>query len=347
MSQWAYSALRLLPDPAARSLLFRGHNRAWPRLRAPRTFNEKVNWRILKDRRRELAWTCDKSRMKGRAAATADVRVPATVWSGSDVRELADVALPERWVLKPNNSSGRIHLGSGRPGSGALDDLATATAGWLAPWQSRFLGEWAYDQADPVYLVEEFIVAEVAEGVPVDYKFFVFDGVPQFLPVDVGRFGHHRRGFFTTDWRQLDVSNGHAPVESLDRPAALEEMTEVAARIAAGLDFLRVDLYAPDGVVWFGEVTPYPGSGLERIEPVSYDLAWGELWVLPTLRTGSPYRTRAARGRTSHRPRRALVSARELASDPATTARRPRRSPYCLASDTGVPSVRRVRAWSS
>ena len=283
MPQWTYSALRLLPDPAARSLLFSSCHRARSHLRAPRTFNEKVNWRVVNDHRPELAWTCDKQRMKQRATETADVRVPATLWSGTDLAELADVDLPSRWVLKPNNGSGRVHLGDGRVDAAQAADLARATEGWLVPWQSRFLCEWAYDQADAVFLVEEFVGTGTSDGVPVDYKFHVFDGVPHFLQVDVGRFDTHRRGFFSTDWEQLDVTIAAPPLRSLERPALLEAMTEVAAQVAAGLDFMRVDLYAVDGAVWFGEVTPYPGSGLNPIEPAAYDHAWGALWTLPAL----------------------------------------------------------------
>src|SRR3954471_821280 len=64
-----------------------------------------------------------------------------------------------------------------------------------------------------------------------------------------------------------------------------------ASRIAAGYDMLRVDFYEHDGVLWFGELTPYPGAGLSRLEA---ELGWllGSWWTLPVARRllprGSP-----------------------------------------------------------
>ena len=48
-------AVSLLPVRHRRTLRFlRTHGRL-PRMRNPRTFNDKISWRVLKDRRRELA----------------------------------------------------------------------------------------------------------------------------------------------------------------------------------------------------------------------------------------------------------------------------------------------------
>ena len=58
---------------------------------------------------------------------------------------------------------------------------------------------------------------------------------------------------------------------------------EIASTLGTGWDFIRVDLYAVDGEVWFGEYTPYPGSGLLRYKPMSFDLEQGLQWKLPSL----------------------------------------------------------------
>jgi hypothetical protein len=285
VSQWKYSALRVLPDSACRAILHRRSQGSWPRLREPRTFSEKVNWRILRDRRPDIAWTCDKLAMKERAAAVGGARIPATIWKGDDLHALAGLDLPERWVLKPNNGSGLVHIGHGSLSHAEASRLAHDTAGWLDPWQARYLREWAYTKAERVFVVEQF-VEELGGSAPVDYKFHVFDGVVGFIQVELGRFqGHlHSRAFFSADWDRLDVSVGGLPPPAvLARPPALAGMTAVAQRVAAGFDFLRVDLYAPGGEIWFGEVSPYPGSGLSQIVPAAFDEEWGRLWALPSL----------------------------------------------------------------
>jgi hypothetical protein len=287
VSQWKYSALRALPDSVCRRVLYRRLVGAWPNQREPRTFNEKVNWRVLNDRREDLVWTCDKLLMKEHARRVEGLRVPDTLWSGTDLRELAELDLPDRWVLKPNNGSGKVHLGVGRLGPPDVAALLRLTKGWLDPWQSRYLREWAYRRARPVFLVEEF-VGTGEDLLPADYKFHVFDGVLGFVQVDVARapLDPQRRVYVSPDWDLIDVVIGAPPAPwPLERPPLLERMVAVALEIAQGFDFLRVDLYAPGDEIWFGEVAPYPASGLVPITPSSVDERWGELWTLP-LRTG-------------------------------------------------------------
>lgn len=71
----------------------------------------------------------------------------------------------------------------------------------------------------------------------------------------------------------------------------LGRMLEVAGALGSGWDFIRIDLYAVDGEVWFGECTPYPGGGLLRYKPKQFDLDSGRHRQVPTLawvRPGQP-----------------------------------------------------------
>ncbi|WP_235570753.1 hypothetical protein [Mycobacterium sp. Root265] len=63
--------------------------------RRPRTFNEKVNWRILYDRRERIVAACDKLRMKEMAREAypgEDLSIPETYWSGTDLRDAPDLS---------------------------------------------------------------------------------------------------------------------------------------------------------------------------------------------------------------------------------------------------------------
>ena len=60
-------------------------------------------------------------------------------------------------------------------------------------------------------------------------------------------------------------------------------MTEVSEALGREFDFIRVDLYDVEGSVWFGELTPYPGGGLDPFDP-RLDRELGALWVLPPRR---------------------------------------------------------------
>jgi hypothetical protein len=170
-----------LPVQSSRRALFMHFNRRLPHFQNPVTFNEKVNWRILNDRRLLLEWTCDKLAMKERVRTVPGLRVPRTIWAGTDVRELEGTQLPEHWVLKPNHRSGIVCFGHGRPDTSSLTAI---TRKWLRSAQSEDLHEWAYSRAQRLLLVEDLLGAPGSP--PQDYKYFVFAG--SIVPT-----GHHWR----------------------------------------------------------------------------------------------------------------------------------------------------------
>ena len=60
-------------------------------------------------------------------------------------------------------------------------------------------------------------------------------------------------------------------------------MLAIAAQLGRPFDYMRVDLYDDNGVIKFGELTPYPASGLGRFIPASFDTELGKAWTLPAL----------------------------------------------------------------
>ena len=266
-----------LPAETYRSLKFLRTHKRLPR-RKPKTFSEKINWRILNDRRALLSWTGDKLAMKERATAYGGVRVPRTLWTGTDVRELVAVSLPERWVLKPNGSSGAVHFGKHRISRPEADALAEQTEYWLDAADVTHRREWIYSQARRVFLSEQCIGSGQTLT---DFKFFVFNGEPRLVQVDTDRFNDHRRAMYDVEWMPVPVRYAFPASAPIARPERLDQMLKIAADLGREFDFIRIDLYDVDGEVWFGEFTPYPASGLAPIEPRSYDELWGSWWQLP------------------------------------------------------------------
>lgn len=269
----------LLPAPVRRTLLYRRATGRFPPLRRPRTFTEKLNWRITVDRRELLAPTCDKLAMKEHARTLAPglVRVPETLWSSTDVAGLADVDLAGPWVLKPNHSCIRRLFGRG---PADVADLRRRTAGWVEERYWRTSEEWAYRRARPALLVEEFI--GVPGVVPADLKVPVVGGEPRLVELHTGRGDDHRVRLYSPAWEPLPWTIGYRPGPDAAPPERLEDLLKVATALADGFDMLRVDCYEVDGELWFGELTPYPGAGLAPLEP-ELDAQLGAVWTLPPL----------------------------------------------------------------
>jgi hypothetical protein len=61
----------------------------------------------------------------------------------------------------------------------------------------------------------------------------------------------------------------------INRPKNLDQAIKIAETIGNDFDFIRVDLYLVNDLIYFGELTNTPGSGVEKITPYSMDLYLG------------------------------------------------------------------------
>jgi hypothetical protein len=268
-----------IPQVVKRRALYAVRHHRLPRLRQPRSFTEKLTWRILNDRRPILASTCDKLRVK-EDGARAGIDVARTLWSGVDLQDALGVPLPDRWVLKPNHRSGMVYFGRDAMTRLDLANLRRFTEGWMYDYHGKKLGEWAYSQARQLMFIEEMIGNAAAP--PVDFRFFTFDGIVNCIQVDDSYVSHARR-FYTPAWTPLDVLHRCPLAVPIAPPRGLDTMLGWAREFGRPFDFMRVDFYDVEGTVFLGELTPYPSSGLQRFSPREFDLSLGEAWTLPSL----------------------------------------------------------------
>jgi hypothetical protein len=268
-----------LPDQAALSLQYwRAHGR-FPNLLDPKTFTEKVQVRKLYDRDVRLPDWADKAKVKDIIAPLIGIEhVIPTLFLGKDIDTFAVRNLPRPFVIKPTHSCGD-----------AIFIRENDDPHWVAiklkcdEWINRSYGtrarEWLYEQIEPRIIVEPMLGG--GEIVPVDYKWFVFDGVPRYLHVDYGRYRSRTQAIMDADWNRVDAQMVHprAP-DPIPRPKGFDDMKRIAATLGKGFDFVRIDQYDIDGAVYFGEATFYPGSGFMRYDPVSFDETLGKLWKM-------------------------------------------------------------------
>ncbi|WP_137180611.1 ATP-grasp fold amidoligase family protein [Roseomonas sp. AR75] len=282
LRRWRQAIRRVRADYRA------AHGHA-PHLFRPRRFNEKMQWRKLFDLDPRLALFSDKLATRDHVVGEVGrAHVAPLLWSGSDPDAMPLETLPTPFIVKSSHGSGDVVLVRDRARLDAAALRATAR-GWLATCHGTRLTEPGYVHV-PRRLVVEALLRGHGGAAPVEYKVMCFGGRPHSILCVVAPDGPvgRRTAFHAPDWQPLPFRHAHlVPIEgTLPRPEALAEMLAIAARLAAGVSQLRVDLYdTAEGIV-VGELTAYHLSGLDPFVPDAADLALGAAWPLrfPLLR---------------------------------------------------------------
>lgn len=259
-----------------------------PDLKNPKGFSEKVQWRKLNDRNALFPVFCDKLKSRDYIASrigakTAQRLLPKVLWQGRNSREIPFEGLRDGAVIKANHGSGwNIILEPGSsPDKSTIWRKCDRWLSYVFGWQRH---EWGYGLVKPRLLAEE-LVRQDDGGHISDIKCFVFDGKPEFLYLV--QYSTRNCGVFSCDWIRLNVTfhidhiSPYGKLGPVSPPVYLQEMIEVAQKLGAGVDMVRVDFLASESRFWIGEITVYPTSGIGYFEPASFERAAGDMWVLP------------------------------------------------------------------
>jgi hypothetical protein len=152
---------------------------------------------------------------------------------------------------------------------------------WMRRPYGKWLDEWLYRDIELGLLVEPFVGVE--GELPIDYKLYVFGGRVEYVQVHIRRERAHRWIILDRDWRRVSAP-GTDPDPAM--PLSLSAMIEAAEQLGRSMDFVRIDFYEVRGRPLFGEMTFYPGSGLDAFNPVALDADMGARW-LAAVRPGT------------------------------------------------------------
>jgi hypothetical protein len=254
-----------------------------PNIWHPKSFNEKVTWRLLFDRRPILSQLSDKAAMRKFVAnRLGDQFLPKMLFLTNQPNTIPFNSFPTTFVVKATHGSGWVHIVRDKARL-AQDELIQTCNSWLSQNYYLISHERIYKKIYPQILVEEFIGDDTAIETP-DYKIFVFHGVVQIIQVDVNRSKRHRQNFYTRNWAKLDVRYTAAPIDDeIPAPSRLDEMMSIAETLGRELDFVRVDLYHTQRGLFVGEMTMTPNAAKIPFDPPDFDRYLGDLWRLPSL----------------------------------------------------------------
>ena len=249
-------------------------------LETPQTFNEKLQWLKLYNRRPEYTRMVDKQGVKQLVAEKIgqEYIIPTLgVWDSFD--EIDFESLPEQFVLKCTHDSGGLVICRDK----AKLDVEAARKKIQKSMRRNYYyssREWPYKNVKPRIIAEVYMQDGQTLSLPV-YKIFNFGGEPRIIQtIQNDKTKEETIDYFDVDWNVLQMRqnfpNSNVP---LARPEKLQEMLQLARELSKGFPFLRTDFYVINGRVYFSEYTFYSDSGLAKFYPEKWDKQLGD-WIL-------------------------------------------------------------------
>ncbi|HIF9315344.1 TPA: ATP-grasp fold amidoligase family protein [Photobacterium damselae] len=256
------------------------HNKL-PDLKLPKTFSDKIIFRILNERDERFTTLADKYLVREYVAnKIGDKYLIPLIGVYKNTLEIDIDQLPDKFVLKCNHDSGSVVICKDKSKfnfNNAVNKLDNA----LKINYYHCTREQHYKDINPLILCEKFITEDGHE--PNDYKFHMFNqGGGRFkilIQCDEGRFSTHTRSFYTDQWDLLPFELTYPKGDAIQQPSNLLKMIELAKLLASNFSYVRVDFYEIKNQIFFGEMTFTPGSGMESFSPRHWDETLGSYWI--------------------------------------------------------------------
>lgn len=252
-------------------------------LKNPKTYNEKIQWLKLYDRKSEYSKMVDKYEVREfiKEKIGEDYLIPI-LGIYDNFEEINFDELPNEFVLKCTHDSGGVIICKDK----SQLDIEETQYILNKSLQSNYyynLREWPYKDVKPRIICEKFMVDE--SGIELkDYKFFCFNGEAKAMFVATNRGIDTRFDFFDISFNHLPFMQHYKNSENkIKKPAGFGEMIRLSEILSQEIPHVRVDFYDINGKIYFGELTFHHFSGVEKFEPEEYDQIFGSWLELPNL----------------------------------------------------------------
>lgn len=247
----------------------------------PKTFNEKLQWLKLHDRKPEYTMMVDKYAVRKYIADTIgeEYLIPLLgVWDNPD--DIDFDALPNQFVLKCNHNSGLGMCICKDKSKLNIEKVKAGLRKGLGQDYYLTCREWPYKDVPRKIVCEKYMTDSRTNDL-YDYKFFCFGGEVKCFKVDYDRFIEHHANYFDKNGNILPFGEADLPPiydKNIKMTKNLKKMCELAEKLTAGKPFLRADFYDVEGKIYFGELTFYPASGMGKFTDDSWNECLGK-WL--------------------------------------------------------------------
>lgn len=278
-----HGGLKFLSDKCYLKLIYWSNIGKKLNLDNPATYNEKIQWLKLHDRKPEYTMMVDKYEVKKYVEnCIGKDKVIPTIGIYNSWKEINFEELPEQFVIKCTHDSGGVCICKNKQEFNF--EMAKKKINKLLKRNFYYTGrEWPYKNVKPRIIIEQYMEDESGYELK-DYKFFCFNGNVEmmFLATDRNAKTETCFDFFDKEFNHLNIINGHPnTTKKITKPENYDLMIELAEKLSKNIPHVRIDFYNINGKIYFGEMTFYHFSGFIKFEPEEWDYKFGELIKLP------------------------------------------------------------------
>lgn len=256
-------------------------------LSLPLTLNEKINYRMVFNRDEFLTVIADKIAVRTYVEMRVGDKHLVPLIAVLDKLNLSDLDnLPDSFVIKCNHDSGSAIICKNKRELNKSDLIRHFNRRLrMNPYYTN--REWQYKNIQPKIMVERML--NVFEGknqdiTPEMFRVHCFHSKPMFIEADFTWVsGEQFVNVYNPGWmlQPFTLGYGNTPF-AIEKPRALDDLLDIAERLATDFDYCRIDLMVEKEEVYFSEITLTPESGQLKFSPAEWDLRLGRLWKMPS-----------------------------------------------------------------
>lgn len=279
--------LSFIPDKMMLKLQYRIKMGRKLNLKNPQRFTEKIQWYKLYYKNPKMIQCVDKYDVREyvKSKGLEDILIPCYgVYESVD--QIDWESLPNQFVMKDTLGGGGNSVIIVKDKNNTdVEELKRCGAEWTSiRAHVRDAGrEWPYyNGKNHRIIIEKYIESDANKGGLIDYKFFCFNGNPEFLYVMgervVGK--EVKVAILNSDYSETEVQRvGDTQYKDYTKPYNYNEMKSIVEILSEEFPHVRVDMYNIEGRIYFGELTFFNASGYMKYNPDSADYVFGKKWI--------------------------------------------------------------------
>jgi len=249
-----------------------------PDLKRPETFNENISRLKILKTTEKLSYYTDKFLVRDYIKKIIGKKyLNDLIGYYNDFDEINFDILPDSFVIKCTHASGYNAIVKDKSKI-RIKYLRKIFQKWLRNNYYHINRERNYYYIKPGVICEKYL--DLSATHCDEFKLFCFNGRVELIQHIMNISNKKYANNYNNNWNLLNLEYGYPLYNYYELPDNKDLLIELAEKLATTFKFVRVDFYAIENKIFFGELTFHPGGGHLRFKPDRFDKDLGRLFSI-------------------------------------------------------------------